>query len=300
MPNGNTAAPASSSRKPRVRVGVVILPEHPWRTAQTLWRRAEALGFDHAWTYDHLAWRSLRDSSWFGAIPTLTAAATATDRIRIGPLVASPNFRHPVSFAKELVSLDDISDGRLTLGIGSGGVGWDATILGEPAWSPRERADRFAEFVELTDRLLREPETDYAGRFYSADGARTYPGCTQQPRIPLAIAATGPRAMRLAATYADTWVTTGDRWSEHLMPRDPGAAFVRGQIERLEDTCAQAGTRPGFDLASRPLRDQPRFRPGITGSVRRHARRIWRGRNHRFCRSLAPLRSPVCRGCSHF
>ena len=102
-----------------------------------LWRRAEALGFDHAWTYDHLAWRSLRDSPWFGAVPTLTAAAMATERIRLGTLVASPNFRHPVPFATELVTLDDISGGRLTLGIGAGGDGWDATMLGQVAWSPR-------------------------------------------------------------------------------------------------------------------------------------------------------------------
>src|ERR1700710_2211504 len=114
-----------------MRFGVVILPEYPWREARDIWSRAEAMGFDHAWTYDHLAWRSLRDAPWFGAIPTLTAAAGATEHIRLGPLVASPNFRHPVPFAKELITLDDISDGRLTLGIGSGGEGWDATGLGE-------------------------------------------------------------------------------------------------------------------------------------------------------------------------
>src|SRR5207244_4600433 len=106
-----------------MRIGVLILPELPWSTAQSLWRRAEELGFDHAWTYDHLAWRSLRDEPWFGAVPTLTAAATATTRIRIGPLVASANFRHPVSFAKELLTLDDISGGRLTVGLGAGGEG---------------------------------------------------------------------------------------------------------------------------------------------------------------------------------
>jgi alkanesulfonate monooxygenase SsuD/methylene tetrahydromethanopterin reductase-like flavin-dependent oxidoreductase (luciferase family) len=228
----------------RVRVGVVILPEHPWREALAVWQRAEALGFDHAWTYDHLAWRTLRDSTWFGAIPTLTAAATVTDRIRLGPLVASPNFRHPVPFAKELISLDDVSRGRLTLGIGSGGVGWDATVLGDPPWSPRERADRFAEFVALTDRLLREPEVSFAGQFYSAEGARMYPGCTQQPRIPFAVAATGPRAMRLAATYADTWVTTGDRWNDDLLAADTGASFVRRQIDALEAACEHVGRDP--------------------------------------------------------
>ena len=226
-----------------MRVGVVILPEHRWPTARELWRRAEDLGFDHAWTYDHLAWRSLRDTPWFGAMPTLTAAATATERIRLGPLVASPNFRHPVPFAKELMSLDDISGGRLTLGIGSGGVGWDASVLGRPPWSPRERADRFAEFVELTDRLLCGPETSYAGEFYAADGARTYPGCLQQPRVPFAVAATGRRAMRVAAIHAETWVTTGNPASDPK-PADEGAAVVRAQMDRIDLACDEAGRDP--------------------------------------------------------
>ena len=229
-----------------VRLGVVILPELRWSDAQRVWRRAEELGFDHAWTYDHLAWRSLRDGPWFGAVPTLAAAATVTERIRLGPLVASPNFRHPVPFARELVSLDDVSGGRLTLGIGSGGPGWDATMLGQDPWSPRERAERFAEFVDLADRLLREPAVSYAGRYYSAVEARTYPGCVQQPRIPFAVAAAGPRAMRLAATHADTWVTTGDRARREgpPLPAAEGAEVVRRQMSQLDDACAAAGRDP--------------------------------------------------------
>jgi len=227
-----------------MRLGVVILPEQPWATARNQWIRAEEFRFDHAWTYDHLAWRTLRDSSWFGAIPTLTAAAGVTERIRLGPLVASPNFRHPVPFAKELMSLDDIANGRLTLGIGSGGEGWDARMLGEAPWTRRERADRFAEFVELTDRLLREPEVTHDGRFYSADGARNYPGCVQKPRIPFAVAATGPRAISVAATFADTWVTTGDRTEETVLAGAEGAAVVRAQMELLDATCARIGRDP--------------------------------------------------------
>src|SRR4029450_181145 len=154
-----------------MRLGVVILPELPWPDARMQWRRAEELGFDHAWTYDHLAWRSLRDAPWFGAVPTLAAAAAVTGRIRLGTLVASPNFRHPVPFARELVTLDDVSGGRFTLGIGAGGTGWDATMIGQTPWSRRERAERFVEFVELLDRLLREPATSHEGRFYSAKDA---------------------------------------------------------------------------------------------------------------------------------
>ena len=224
-----------------MRLGVVILPELRWSEARGLWARAEELGFDHAWTYDHLAWRTLRDSPWFSALPVLVAAAGVTERIRLGPLVVSPNFRHPVPFAKEIVALDDVSSGRLTLGIGAGGTGWDATMLGRAAWSPRERADRFAEFVELTDLLLREPAASYYGRYYSADEARTYPGCTQRPRVPFAVAATGPRGMRLAARFADTWVTTGPRSAERPLGADDGARVVREQIAVLEDACAEVG-----------------------------------------------------------
>jgi alkanesulfonate monooxygenase SsuD/methylene tetrahydromethanopterin reductase-like flavin-dependent oxidoreductase (luciferase family) len=226
-----------------MRLGVVILPELRRAELAATWRRAEQIGFDHAWTYDHLAWRSLRDSTWFAAVPTLAAAALATERIRIGVLVASPNFRHPVPFARELIALDDLSGGRFTLGIGAGGLGWDAAILGQAPWSPRERAERFAEFVALSDRLLRERETTYAGRYYSAHEARSIPGCVQQPRVPFAIAATGARGMRLAAEYGEAWVTTGDRAREGLSAAE-GARVIAEQGARLEAACAAAGRDP--------------------------------------------------------
>src|SRR5215213_4603679 len=167
-----------------MRVGVLILPEQHWPAAAEKWTRAEALGFDHAWTYDHLAWRGLRDSTWFAAVPTLAAAAAVTSTIRLGTLVASPNFRHPVPFARELLTLDDISSGRLTVGIGAGGQGWDATMLGQEPWEMLERQERFAEFVDLLDRLLTNREVNFAGRYWIANEARTHPGCVQQPRVP--------------------------------------------------------------------------------------------------------------------
>jgi alkanesulfonate monooxygenase SsuD/methylene tetrahydromethanopterin reductase-like flavin-dependent oxidoreductase (luciferase family) len=228
-----------------VRFGVVILPDARWSEAAGRWRRAEELGFEHAWTYDHLAWRSLRDDPWFAMVPTLAAAASVTERVRLGPLVASPNFRHPVPFAKELMALDDLSGGRLVVGLGAGGVGWDATVLGTPAWSPQERAGRFEEFVVLTDQLLRQPATTYDGRWYSADEARMVPGCVQQPRVPFAVAATGPRGLRLAATHGRTWVTTGDRSSgPGPVTAAEGAAIVAAQIARLEEACEEVGRDP--------------------------------------------------------
>ena len=211
-----------------------------------MWQQAEAMGFDHAWTYDHIAWRTLHDSPWFAAVPTLTAAALVTSTIRLGTLVASPNFRHPVPFARELITLDDLSAGRLTVGLGSGGEGWDATILGQEPWSPRERFDRFEEFVGLLDQVLRGPSTTVAGVHYSAEAAPNAPGCVQQPRVPFAIAATGERGMHLAVAHGEVWVTNGLRThtGPGLGPAE-GAAVVREQIQRLDVLCAEAGRDPG-------------------------------------------------------
>jgi len=227
-----------------LRVGVLILPEHPWRESRVLWQRAEELGFAHAWTYDHLTWRGHRDLAWFSAVPTLTAAALATERIRLGTLVASPNFRHPLTLAKEIVTLDDISSGRITLGIGKGSAGWDATMIPAEPLQPRQRSERFREFVELIDLLLRQPEASYTGTFYSVRDARTYPGCVQRPRVPLAIAASGRRGMRVAARFAETWVTNGDRTRPGPVDAAQGARDVRDQIKLLEDACIEEGRDP--------------------------------------------------------
>lgn len=225
-----------------LRLSTVILPVDRWHEGgRAKWRRAEELGFHTAYTYDHLSWRTFRDGPWFGALPTLTAAATATERLRLGTLVTSPNFRHPVTLAKELISLDDVSGGRITLGIGAGGNGFDATALGQEAWTPRERADRFGEFVPLLDRLLTEDAVTHEGDFYSAVEARNIPGCVQRPRLPFAVAATGPRGLALAARHGQAWVTTGDpKLYEEGTPAQSDAA-LRGQIEKLGAACEAVG-----------------------------------------------------------
>lgn len=223
-----------------MRVGIVILPDRRWAEAGRRWRLAEEFGFDHAWTYDHLGWRDLVDGPWFDAVTTLTAAATLTSRIRLGTLVASPNFRHPVHFARELTGLDDISGGRVLVGLGAGGLGFDAPALGGAELTPRERADRYAEFVELLDALLREQRVSWRGRWYGAVDARTTPGCVQRPRIPFVVAANGPRGLRLAIRYGQGWVTTGTGG-------DDLDAWWRGVAElgrRHDDELAAAGREP--------------------------------------------------------
>jgi alkanesulfonate monooxygenase SsuD/methylene tetrahydromethanopterin reductase-like flavin-dependent oxidoreductase (luciferase family) len=227
---------------PDVRFGIVILPDQRWQDAARRWRLAEDYGFDHAWTYDHLGWRSLVDGPWFDAVPTLTAAALVTSRIKLGTLVASPNFRHPVSFARELTALDDISGGRLTLGLGAGALGasFDNQVLGGPELTARQRVDRFAEFAELLDLVLRVDHVTWTGHYYRAVDARNLPGCVQQPRIPFVMAANGPRSIGLAARFGDGWVTTG-------RPSDGLPAWWRGVGEarrRLDDALTQVGRDP--------------------------------------------------------
>ena len=224
-----------------MRIGIAILPDQRWSEARARWQRAEEYGFAHAWTYDHLGWRDLVAGPWFDAVTTLTAAATVTSRIRLGTYVASPNFRHPVHFAREVTALDDISGGRLLLGLGAGGTGFDSAVLGQPELTPRRRVDRFAEFVDLFGTIVANPATTWRGEWYEAVDARSIPGPVQRPRPPFVIAANGPRTLRLAARHGDGWVTTG--------PPDPAdaEAWWRSVAElaaRFEEAMTAAGRSP--------------------------------------------------------
>lgn len=213
-----------------MRFGITILPEYRWVDAAPKWRRAEELGFDHAWTYDHLTWSGLQDSPWYGTTQTLTAAALVTSTIKLGTFVTSPNFRHPLTLTREVLAVDDISGGRFLCGIGSGG-GIDSTILGGPELTPRQKVDRFAEFVELLDKLLTTDGVDFKGEYFATRNGRTLPGCVQQPRVPFIMAANGPRSLRLAAQYGAGWVTTGRKSDDF----DTWYASVVDLSHRLDD-----------------------------------------------------------------
>lgn len=218
-----------------MRYGLTILPEFRWADAAPKWRAAEELGFDHAWTYDHLVWAGLPDSAWFGALPTLTGAALATTSIRLGTLVSSPNYRHPYVFARDLIAVDDISEGRLICGLGTGGD-LDARILGEDL-PLGDRVSRFEEYVALLDNLLTDDHVDHAGTFYRTVDARTRPGPVQRPRIPFLVAANGPRALAVAARHGQGWVTTGPP-AEDLKEWFAGVGRL---ASRVDDALAAAG-----------------------------------------------------------
>jgi alkanesulfonate monooxygenase SsuD/methylene tetrahydromethanopterin reductase-like flavin-dependent oxidoreductase (luciferase family) len=224
-----------------MRVGILILPDQRWSVAAQRWRRAEAYGFAHAWTYDHIGWRDLIDGPWFDAVPTLAGAALATSRIRLGTMVASPNFRHPAHFAREITALDDISGGRLTIGVGAGGIaGYDNHVLGRRALPPRARVDRFVEFVDLLDTVLCGERVTRHGEYYTVVDARSTPGCVQAPRVPFVVAATGPRSMRLAARHGAGWVTTGSRADSV----DGWWRTVSDMAHRFDDVLEASGRDP--------------------------------------------------------
>ncbi len=228
-----------------MRVGLVILPSDRWSEARLQWEWADRVGFETAWTYDHVRWGGMPDGPWYAAVPVLAAAAVVTEKVRLGTLVATPNFRHPVTLARDAIALDDVSSGRLDLGLGPGSVGPDATALGQEPWTVAERLERFDEFLQVLQPIVDgEPtaRTSLATTHYRADQAPSTPGALQRP-LPLTIAAGGPKGMRLAARHGRNWVTVGPTGPG---PRTPDAllAAVRTQLPQLEEACRTEGRDP--------------------------------------------------------
>jgi len=226
-----------------LRFGVLGHQDAPFPTLVERWRRAEKLGFDHLWVADHVGdYRNL-DGHWFDGWTVLAAMATETTHIRIGTLVSNPILRAPASLAKEAVTLDHLSGGRLELGIGTGIAPFDHVAMGVDYWSPRERAARFSEYVEVVDGLLRSPSRTYAfeGGYYRTREAPMAPPPIQQPRPPITVGGQSPTVLRVAAERADCWNTHGPFGAslEEILE------ITRRQNYRLDEMCAAFGRDPG-------------------------------------------------------
>lgn len=226
-----------------LRFGVLDLPDAPFPALAERWRLVEELGFDFLWEPDHTAyWRNL-DSPWFDGWTTLAAVATHTRRVRIGTLVSNPILRHPVILAKQAAAVDHLSGGRLELGIGTGIAGFDHAAVGSTYWPPRERAQRFAEYVEVVDDLLtsRGRPFSFAGRHYATSEARVLPEPLQRPRPPVTVGGQSPTVLRIAAARADCWNTHGPfgASTEKIL------AVTARQNAVLDELCSEAGRDPG-------------------------------------------------------
>ena len=225
-----------------MQVGLVILPTDRWPTARRQWEWADDVGFATAWTYDHIRWGGMPDGPWHAAVPVLAAAAATTSRIRLGTLVATPNFRHPVTLARDALALDDISNGRLDLGLGPGSEGPDAGALGQSPWSAADRLARFADFLAVLRPIVEgaaEERTTMQTEHYAAREAPSTPGAVQRP-LPLTIAAGGPKGLRLAAEHGRNWVTIGPTGAVERTPESVLEA-VRRQVDLLDEACAAVG-----------------------------------------------------------
>ena len=194
-----------------MRFGIYTLPTQPFGVLAERWRAAEAMGFDQLWLPDHSRHFRHSDLPWFEGFTTLAAAALATTRIRLGPLVSNPILRAPQLLAREAHALDHLSGGRLEIGIGTGIAQFDHAAMGTEPPSARARARRFAEYVEVVDGLLRAGAAGHRhqGDFFRSASPPLTPPAPQRPRPPLVIGGQAPTVLRTAARFGDAWNTHG-------------------------------------------------------------------------------------------
>ena len=152
-----------------------------------IWQEADRLGYYSASLFDLLTVDALE--CW----TTLTALLAQTERIRAVPMVLANPYRHPMLTTKMVATLDVISGGRITLGIGAGGSRSDTTKSGLPFPSTRERCEMLEEAIALMRRLWTETSVDFGGQYYQVAGASIDPKPTQQPSVPVLVGGHGPR-----------------------------------------------------------------------------------------------------------
>jgi F420-dependent oxidoreductase-like protein len=222
----------------RVRFGLCIDQNLSWEKTLERWQLFERLGFDSVWDCDHYVQPSRPDAPYFEGWTLLAALAARTERVRVGVLVSSNTFRHPALLAKEAVTVDHVSGGRLELGLGAGWYEPEHAMYGIEFPPPRELVDRFREAVQVVDSLLRNEFTTFEGRHYQLRDAAFRPGPVQRPRPPLTLGAHGPRMLRIAARYADSWNSFGT------------TEEMRSRNAILDEACAEIGRDPREVLRS--------------------------------------------------
>lgn len=178
-----------------------------WTDLSEIWREADQAGFfDSAWVFDHFypprgPIRPLWES-W----SIISALAASTDRLRLGVMVSSNTFRHPALLAHMATTVDQVSDGRLEIGLGAGWHEAEHEAFGIDLGTAAERWSRFAEALEVVDGLLTQDSFSFAGQHFRLNDATLKMKPVQQPRPPLVIGGIGPkRTLPLVARWADHW-----------------------------------------------------------------------------------------------
>jgi probable F420-dependent oxidoreductase len=244
-------------RKRPLKVGVQ-LPEVErevrWPELRDMAHVAEQVGFDSLWVGDHLLLETpdgLPCGPW-EAWTSLAALAAVTERIELGPLVASTSFHAPAVLAKQAATVDAISGGRLILGLGAG---WNEREFRAFGLAFDHRVARFEEAFTIIRTLLRQGRADLDGAYYRVADCILDPGPVRPGGPPLLLGSTGPRMMRIALPHVDAW----NVWWTQYGNTPQGFAAVR---DRVEEAAIQAGRAPGEVAATAAVLVQL---PGGTG-----------------------------------
>jgi alkanesulfonate monooxygenase SsuD/methylene tetrahydromethanopterin reductase-like flavin-dependent oxidoreductase (luciferase family) len=188
-----------------VRVGVQ-LPEVErevrWPELVAIARAADAAGFDSIWLGDHMLYRGdgRAERGPWDVWTTLAALAASTERVRLGPLVASTAFHPPGLIARMAAAIDEVSAGRFVLGVGTG---WNETEFRAFGIPFDRRVARFEEAFTIVRRLLAGERVTFEGAYYAVEDAVLLP--TPRRRVPLMVGSAGPRVVGFAAAHVDWW-----------------------------------------------------------------------------------------------
>ena len=228
----------SATRRP-LKVGIQ-LPEVErevrWPELLDMIRAVEDLGFDSIWVGEHLLYR-FADRAPRGpweAWTQLAAIAAVTSRVEFGPLVACTNFHNPALLAKQAATIDEISDGRLILGLGAG---WNETEFRAYGYPYDHRVDRFEEAFTIIRTLLGEGAIDFDGRWYQARDCELLPRGPRPAGPPLMIGSNGPRMLRATLPYVASW----NSWFADIDNRPDGVPALR---DRIDQACRDVGRDP--------------------------------------------------------
>jgi probable F420-dependent oxidoreductase len=195
-----------------VKIGLMVMlandrennSTRPYETIRAIAQQAETDGFDSIWLADHLFYRNPGEPTWgiWECWTMLAALAEATQRVEIGTLVLCNSFRNPAILAKMATTADEVSHGRLILGVGAGWNEPEYQAFGLPF---DHRVDRFEEALQILKPLLQEGHVDFAGQYYQARNCDIVPRGPRSAGPPLLVGSEGPRMLKLTAQYADLW-----------------------------------------------------------------------------------------------